>query len=620
MNLKCILEKLCIHLECGNKNACSCKCNSNSESQLEPIPVSNPSSSKKKSSSECTTGSDCEHLNDDIEKLLSAIDIYCNSNCTCDPYRSMFERSKITICGLISENNTQTPSSKKYEDMALSLKVENLTMTKEMSILVMKLEELISDKEVLETKIVSISHELYAKIEAENNLSKELKSSKEELLNMKYALDMRIEEKSQIMRELDEKIQIIEENIKIKVELEKQLITNENKLRESETLKNVCYTKLDELTANYKKVESELEQIKADNIEKTNCIDNLQKKVLELKTVIKASDIQRKNYEEEIEKLKEGYSSVECKSDKAVNELNITIETVRRELKFTKLELNDALECLRKADEEKESITNQKRVLEHDIENLMEQLKEYESQNDQLKKTNLINELEQKSLQNEINRLTCQLHEVTTENDELKNKIVQYINDIEIHQTTIARLKTINCELEDKLQCLEQKNCELVANIDELNALLVQAKKLEICARKDLMQCSQKLKIANDENENFDLEIKGVNKKLNETCEVLKCTEQKLKDAEFKIFEETRLKEQINEAYCKLKNATECNCGGQIKQSTTCNEPERESVCLKCTECQTDITGKQMSNGDLKYNTQYDRYLIVFHLFVNLYL
>jgi len=577
---------------------------------LEPISVSNPSSSKEKSSSECTTGSDCEHIDDDMEKLISAIDIYRNSNCACDPYRSMFEKSRITICGLMSEKITQTPSSKKYDDMALSLKVENLTMAKEMSILVMKLEELISDKEVLETKIIGISHELYAKIEIENNLSKELKSSKEELLNMKYALDMRIEEKSQIMRELDEKVQIIEESIKITEDLEKQLITNENKLRESETLKNVCYTKLDELTADNKKVESELEQIKADNIEKTNSIDNLQKEVLELKTVIKASDIQRKYHEEEIEKLKEGCSTVECKSGEAVNELNKIIETVRRELKFAKLELDDVLECLRKTNEEKESITNQKRALEHDIENLTEQLKEYKTQNDQLTKTNLINELEQKSLRDEINKLTCQLHEVTTENNELKNKKMQYINDINVHQSTIARLETINCELKDKLQCLEQKNCDLVANIDELNVSLVQANKLEICARKDLVQCNQSLKIANDEIENFDLEIKGVNKELNETREKLKCVEQKLKDAELKLFQETYLKEQINEAYCKLMNATECNCERQMKQSTKCYEPERESMCLKCTECQTDITAKQMSNEDLKYsNTQreYDR-------------
>lgn len=572
--------------------------------------MSNTSSSKNTFLSEYATGNECERSDKfgDLEKLLRTIDIYCNLNCTCDPYRPMFERSRITICGLISEKDAQMPSSKKYEDIVLNLKVENLTMAKDMSLLAIKLEEMMSDKKVLETNIAGISHKLYAKVESESKLSKELELSKDELQNMRYALDMRIEDKSQLVRELDEKNQIIKDDVKIKDELEKQLVTIEIKLHESETLKNVCNAKLDELSITNKKFQSELEQSKADNIEKMNTIDSLQKEVDELKTVIKASEIQRKYYEEEMDKLKECCSTVERKSNEAVNELNKIIETLRDELKFAKLELNDALEHLRERDEEKESMLNQKRSLEENVENLMNELQECKALNDRLTKTNFINEQEKNSLKDEINKLTCKLHEVTTENDELNNTIVQYIKDMEVKQSTITILETINFELKNKLQLLEQNNCDLVANIDELNASLVQAKKLEISARKELIQCNQNLKIATDEIENFDLEIKGLNKKLTETCEMLTFTKKKLNDADLKVIEETRRNYQINEAYCRLIN--ECCCGAQTRQTTECDKPEKKPVCLKCSGCQTDITGKQMLNKDLEFNDtkrEYDR-------------
>jgi len=514
-------------------------------------------------------GSDCEQNNYDItENLLRALENYSKSNDTCDPYRPLIEKSRITICNLIEDNNAQTASLKKYEDMASRLKVKISTMTNEISLIVNALIELNNDKETLESKCDSMSHKLYAKIEEENKLSIELKSSKEEIVNMRYALNVRIEEKSQMVRELSAKNQIIEEKVQIKEELEKKLITVVNKLQETEMSKNVCSTKLADLEAQNEIITSKLEEIQKDNNEKNTCIDNLKKQILDMDTIIQASNINRKNYEEEIVRLKEECSTVECKSDDAVEKLNKIIETLHNELKTTKMELTVTLEGSLKKDEERESLIVMKRSLEQDKENLMYQLKDLESQNNSLMKTKLNGEIELNRLKNEINSFKEELTKVTAENYE-QNKIMQNVKNLEVQQCTIEKLQVTNRELEGKLQILERKNYDL--------------------------------KLANDQIENYDLEINAVNKKWIETCEVLKCTEQKLKDAELKINEETCRNAQINEEYCKLKN--KCNCGGQMNQTVACGASEKEAkVCLKCTGCQTDITGKRMLNENLEYH------------------
>lgn len=531
--------------------------------KLVPISISCLNSSKKEPLTDCLGGSDCEQNDyDTTENLLRAMENYSKSKDTCDPYRPLIEKSRVTICNLINDKNAQTASLKKYEDMASRLKVKISTMTNEITLIVNALIELNNDKEALESKCDDMSHKLYAKIEEENKLSNELKSSKEEIVNMRYALDVRVEQKSQMVRELSTKTQIIEENVQIKEQLEKNLITVETKLQEAEMSKKVCSTKLAELEAQNELIASKLEDIQKDNNVKNTCIDNLEKQILDMGTVIQASNIKRKYYEEEIVKLKEECSTVKCKSDEADEKLNKMIETLQNELKTTKLELAVTLECSRTKDEDRESLIAVKRLLKQDKENLMNQLKDLECQNDSLMKKKLNNELELDRVKNEINSLKNQLTKVTVENDEQQTKM-------KVQQCSIEKLQGTNRELEGKLQILEQQNYDL--------------------------------KLANDKIENFDLEIKVVNKKLIEKCELLKCTEQKLKDAELKINEETCRNAQINEEYCKLKN--KCNCGGQMSQTVACVASEKEAeVCLKCTECQTDITGKRMSNENLEYN------------------
>lgn len=582
-------------IENSGKNAVSVKntsdkCNSDSESKYEPLSVCTPNLSAMQSSSECTDSRDFDQRNNDVENLLCDIKNYIESSNTSDSYRSVFEKSTNTICALISEKNAQAAMMKTYEDMASSLKEKNSTMGNEITIIVNTLSVINNDKNALETKFDNVSRKLLAKTEEEKTLSTELSSSKEELINLKYALRMRIEEKSQIAKELDEKNQTIEENVRIKEQLEQKLVDIENNLRDTEMLKNEYSLKLGEQDAQFKTVTSELEEVKIDNREKTACIDNLQKQIIDQETVIKSSGIQRKHYEEEILKLKEECSTVKHQSEETVNKLNEINETLHAELKTTKLELADALESMRKNNEDKENLMKHTNSLEQDIENLNLQLKDLKSQNDQLTKTSFTNELELYRLKDEINNSIGQLTETTVEIDLQKTKIIQNLKDLEVQKNIIRTLETSNCELRKKLEGSERKNCDLEAEIDKQSVKLVEARKVEISARKDLSECQQDLKLANDE-------IEGVTKNFNEKCKMIKCMEQKLNEAELKFNEVTRRCEQINEAHCKLFN--KCDRRGTTTETTACDASDKiAAVCLKCVECQTDIMGKSMANDD----------------------
>lgn len=595
-----------------NENTNMCKCCLDTESRSERISVSTQCASENELSSESSIS--CEHscdVDDNLKQLVRAIEHCVMSKDTCDPFRSLFEQSKFAICDLIhnlsAERVTlkQCQNDRQYcskmlnevQDACKCKDAEICSMKTDLITLSSKLKEAIKDNEYLRRDYGKISQQLSSKTEAEHEWLNGTEGLREELVNMKYALNMRVEEKKQNLKELEEKNRTIEEDVKLKKELENKLNIAEKKLQDSETLKNVCNNECNELSAKNAKLEEELNNANRDNAEKTNNVADLNRQIVDLKTVIKGFDAQRILYEEEITTLKEGTNAVECKSDEEIEKLTIVVETLQSKLTNANSELTGLHGRIQEKDKVNEFQINRIQSLERDIENFAKQVKEYQVQNDLLTKTALIKELEANGLRDEIETLTSRIDKITRDNDEQKKQILRISDDIGDLRRKRAELETLNEELTEKWCSLEQTNLELVANIDKLNDSLVSANKKEIYARKNLVESNEKLSIATKEIENFDLEIRGVNKKFNETSEKLACVEQELRETVSKLAEETSLKDRINKAYSALME--ERNRETRMKQMTVGDGvTQQEAVC---SECQTEITGKQLYDERSKY-------------------
>lgn len=595
-----------------NENTTICKCCSDAESKSERISVSTQCASENELSSESSIS--CEHsgnVDDDLKQLVRAIEHCVMSKDTCDPFRSLFEQSKYAICDLMHNLNAervtlkQCQNDRQYyskmlneaQDACKCKDAEIFSMKTDLITLSSKLKEAIKDNEYLRRDYGKISQQLLSKTEAEHEWLNGTEGLREELVNMKYALNMRVEEKKQILKELEEKNRTIEEDVKLKKELENKLNMAEKKLQDSETLKNICNNECNELIAKNTKLEEELNNVNKDNAEKTNNVADLNRQIVDLKTVIKGFDAQRILYEEEITTLKEGTSAVECKSDEEIEKLNVVVETLQSKLANANSELAGLHGRIQEKDKDNECKANRIQSLEGDIENFAKQVKEYQVQNDLLTKTALIKELEANGLRDEIETLTSRIDEITRDNDEQKKQILRISEDMGDLRRKRAELETLNEELTNKWCSLEQTNLELVANIDKLNDSLVSANKKEIYVRKNLVECNEKLNIATKEIENFDLEIRGVNKKLNETNEKLTCVEQELRETTSKLAEETSLKDRINKEYSALME--ERNCEIRMKDMAACDGVTQRKVI--CSEFQTEITGKQLSDQQSKY-------------------
>lgn len=595
-----------------NENTNMCKCCSDTESRSERISVSTQCASENELTSESSIS--CEHscdVNNDLKQLVRALEHCVMSKDTCDPFRSLFEQSKFAICDLMHNLNVERATSKQYQndrqycskmlneaqDACKCKDAEMFAMKTDLITLSSKLKEAIRDNEYLRRDYGKISQQLSVKTEAEHEWLNGTEGLREELVNMKYALNMRVEEKKQILKELEEKNQTIEEDVKLQKALENKLNMTEKKLQDTETLKNICNNERNELSSKNAKLEEELNNVNRDNVEKTNNLTDLNRQIVDLKTVIKGFDAQRILYEKEITTLKEGTSAVECKSDEEIEKLTIVIEILQSKLANASSELAGLHGRIQEKDKDNERQINRIQSLEYDIEKFAKQAKEHQVQNDLLTKTALIKDLEVNGLKDEIETLTSRIDEITRDNDEQKKHILRISDDMGVLRKKRVELEALNSELTDKLRSLEQANLELVANVDELNNSLVSANKKEICARKNLVECNEKLNIATKEIENFDLEIRGVNKKLNETSEKLACVEQELRETISKLAEETSLKNRINKAYCALME--ERNRETRMKQMTEGDEvAQREAVC---SESQTEITGKQLSDERSKY-------------------
>lgn len=482
-----------------------------------------------------------------IQQLLGEIEEYCCLKEPSDPTNKLLEQSKITICSLAKEIEIHS-FALKHNQKDLKCCTEKLNVEQEisknkdselcrmkidLSLLADQLTQIIKHNHFLSCNIDEVSEDLLNRIDAYNALLKKLEELKEELNNVKFCLDISIDENKCIKRELSEKIQIIEAGNIIKQELEFKLNNLENKLGKLEKLNNSCDKKCNDLIIQNIKIENDLKTEKNDNSKKAIYIDDLSNQIHNLETIIKSIEGHKMLYTEEISKLKND----KCTAELKLKEFNNIITTQQNELLITRSELAYVKECLKN----KNDCQIQKiQQLEHISKNFEKEVIFYKLQHDIL--TN-----------------KC----LSSDKDLTESRTI--IKSLEFKINTITREhNTILDELSKQFDNLKIDNCKFLENINELNESIICVNKKENQARNDLATCNEKLSIANDEISNFNLEIKCINTKLENTTDKLTSIERELEETKLKLNSETCLKEKINEKYCSMKY--ECTCPQEKSQ------------------------------------------------------
>jgi chromosome segregation ATPase len=531
----------------------------------------------------------------DVQQLLLAIDEYCNSKTLCISILSLLKQSKTVISSLIEENYVSSNALKQCQsDFACSTNTLNeqlemlkkkdseiFTMRSDFTILVDELKQIVNEKSNLENRLSQVTEELYSTTENHEQLLNKFEEQKEELNNMKSCSKVNLCADECISKEICEKTQTLSNDIKIIDGLENKLCDMKLQLKETVNLKTICDNQCKNLFIQNVELKNELEIEKNKNRKNIYNAENLYKRILKFEAVIKGFEVQNKLYIVEIAELKENKCIAEKKYNEIINELNLTIEQLRKELVTTKLKAEKYEQFLKNlSDEDKKYYEQQIKSLNNNIENLKTELKYYKTQYDSLMTKNLLNEKELSQFIEKIQLLQTREFELNKENEENKEHMSMLC-------TTVDALKR---ELEDTIQknhvltCqnrnLEATNVVHCEDIDKLNNTLVCVRKNESYVRKNLVVYKEKLVKADEEIENLNSEINYVQNKLDTTCVNLSSTEQKLHDTVLKLNEEICLKEKINDKYCNMVNCLTTNCN--MEQSI-------KPTSLKSTECQYEI-------------------------------
>ncbi|XP_026819023.1 putative leucine-rich repeat-containing protein DDB_G0290503 [Rhopalosiphum maidis] len=474
------------------------------------------------------------------QQLLCEIEEFCSKE-PCNPNNKLLKQSRITICSLIEEMEIHSSALKynqeKFECCFKSLNEERkmsknkdselCRMKTDLSILADKLKEIIKHNNFLSCNIDKVSKDLLSKIIEYKELLKKSDELKEQLNNVEYCLNLRIDESKCIKKELSKKCQIIEAGIIIKQEMEFKLSNLEKKLEKSKKLNNICNNKCNDLILLNLNLENNLQNEKNYNCKKAIYIDDLCKKIYDLETIIKGIEDHKLLYTEEISKLKTEKYEAELK----LKEFNSMINTQKNKLAITISELAYTKESLKN----KNDCQIQKiQQLEHNIKNYEKDIECYKVQHDILTNQCMMSNKDLSESQMIIKMLETKINEIDRE-----------------YKMTLHDL-TQECDH------LKSENCKFLEKINELNENIICVNKEENHVRKDLAACNEKLLIANDEISHFDLEIKCINTKLEITTEKLTCTERELEEIKLKLNNETHLKDKINEKYCSIMYDYSC--------------------------------------------------------------
>ncbi|XP_029341761.1 cingulin-like protein 1 [Acyrthosiphon pisum] len=419
------------------------------------------------------------------------------------------------------------------------------------------------------------------KILKENsNLENRLQQVTEELCSMKKDHVELISDCNDecISREVCEKKKTLKNNIKIIDGLEYSLCDMKDQLIETEKLK---------MSIQNNELNNKLEI--ENDIKNCHKIDDLCKRIIQFEAVTKGLEMQNKTHIVEIDKLKEAKCVAEKKFKEKIEDLNRTIQELRKELATAKLDSEKTEKYLKnEKDVDKKRFEQKICKLETDIENLETELKFYKSEYDSLMTKNLLNEKELSKFTEMVQRLQTREFELNKENEENKEHVSTLCKNVDVIEQQREETIQKNNELTDQNDNLRAENDVQCKIIEDLNNKVICVGKNESSVRKDLVVHKEKLRRADEKITNLNSEMSHVKCEFHKTCAKLTCTEQKLKNTESKLNEEICLKEKITEKYSNIVNCLTTNC--DMKQSI-------KPICISA-GCQYDISADDKQIGD----------------------
>ncbi|XP_050431144.1 uncharacterized protein LOC126839779 [Adelges cooleyi] len=418
-----------------------------------------------------------------------------------------------------------------------------------------ELKRVIANSSLMDSDLDRVTRELNAKNAAYEQLLKKTENLEDELVNMKYCLNMRVEENRTLTKQITEHNQTLDGYIKSKQQMELKLNEIQQKLTDNESRNKQLVTDHQALKARHAELENDLKREKAQSLEKTNEIADLDKKLVHLNNIINGLSSRIQLNEDEIVKLTNEKKAMEQKMVCNTSELESTIKNLKSEIASNKLELTRAKDDLNA--EKQSNIQHKQRIDEllGKMKELEKQLMSHKNENEVLKKKIALSELDLSESKSYAESLSRKLCDASNENDKCRRQSVLLSGDVECRQKTEEKLKKENEELKKKLKLLTGENCKNKCEIDELNELLKCAKKKEICVRKDLIKANDTAAQLGEIIKCMEVEMRCYKKELNAKSEKLTtCTEKQMQETKPQKCIDKPLKIKTEKESCDIKD------------------------------------------------------------------
>ena len=515
--------------------------------------------------------------------------------------------------------------SEKDEEIIEKLKGEGNKLRKandNIKYLEMEKENYIQQVEEKENEIKNLEENMREKEQNLEKLNSELEDKKTDIKSLQIKYDKmekdyinQINNKSQIMKELENNIEIEKNEKKKQIKLNQELNDNlteannkinnyENKIKEQSRYMKNNNNEIEELKneiLNLKKKIETLEKTKQDLIKDHGIeVDKLQKEIFNLKSVINKlkSELKSKDNnmlylneeKEKLEKIKEDYiteikekeSEIQNKTNQLNNlkdeiqQKNNLINNTDNKLKYQNNNINDLNKRLIEKKEDNEKLSQEIRQLKNAISD-----KDFE--NEKLQKTILeltqeLNTTKEKS-ENKITSLETQI-------DDMEKKIKTNKGVIEQSDT---KIKTLQKEISQKKDEFNREIKKLNTKNIELNNKLEISNKKEIENESNKQKTEQNLKIFQDELKRRIIVIEDLKKKNENFLNDINNNKSKIS----KLTEENN---SLQDELIKLRKELDNSKRDNIKQKQeNNNNKEEKSNLIKSIELL-----KQKNNLDLK--------------------
>lgn len=410
----------------------------------------------------------------DEQLFLRELEDTCESVQMCDTTKRLLKKSKMKICELMNHVYSQNEFLKRYQcDIEYYLnKIKNepddVSKNEDLEIAILKThfkamannaQTVMEENNILRDNFSKITQDLISKTLMYEELLEKSETLQDTIVNTQYSLDNRVAENKAVLKELDAKKQEIGNNITTIQALESKLSFVEHKLEDSETLKNICKNKNDDLVTRIGKLENDLkmEKIIYDQVSET--ARKLDRKISILNDVICDLKIQHILDADNITKLKKEKCAIEQKMNENISELNNMVTTLEKEVQTIKSDCCKAEEKIICKNQDIENLTEKLNQRLFDLENLEKKLQDFKTDNDKLTKKCVAKEVELMELNDEKTKLVCQIKELADENAKKTDSIISLNNSLNAKQIIDSKDNSLRQKLCSNTYQSKNKSC-----------------------------------------------------------------------------------------------------------------------------------------------------------------